>query len=46
VGGSISDKYSSAAAPHIWLELGCRVIAILVLLLIAQLVLERREIRA
>jgi hypothetical protein len=39
-------KYSSTVSPHIWLELGCRVIAILVLLLIAQLVLERREIRA
>ena len=39
-------KYSSAMAPHIWMELGGRVIAILVLLLIAQLVLERREIRA
>jgi hypothetical protein len=39
-------QYSSAAAPHVWLELGARVIAIMVLLLIAQLVLERREIRA
>jgi hypothetical protein len=39
-------QYSSAAAPHVWLELGARVIAILVLLLAAQLVLERREIRA
>jgi hypothetical protein len=39
-------QYSSAVAPHLWLELGGRVIAILVLLIIAQLVLERREIRA
>jgi hypothetical protein len=39
-------QYSAAAAPHIWLELGGRVIAILVLLMVAQLVLERREIRA
>jgi hypothetical protein len=39
-------QYSSAVAPHLWLELGGRVIAILVLLMIAQLVLERREIRA
>lgn len=39
-------QYSSAVAPHLWLELGGRVIAILVLLVIAQLVLERREIRA
>jgi hypothetical protein len=39
-------QYSSAMAPHVWLELGARVIAIVVLLLIAQLVLERREIRA
>jgi ABC-type transport system involved in multi-copper enzyme maturation permease subunit len=39
-------QYSSAVAPHVWLELGVRVIAIVVLLLIAQLVLERREIRA
>ena len=39
-------QYSSAVAPHVWLELGGRVVAILLLLLIAQLVLERREIRA
>jgi hypothetical protein len=39
-------QYSSAAAPHVWLELGGRVVAILVLLLAAQFVLERREIRA
>jgi hypothetical protein len=39
-------QYSSAFAPHLWLELGGRGIAILVLLMIAQLVLERREIRA
>jgi hypothetical protein len=39
-------QYSSAAAPHLWLELGGRVIAIVVLLLVAQFVLERREIRA
>ena len=39
-------RLSSAVAPHVWLELGGRVIAILVLLMIAQLVLERREIRA
>jgi hypothetical protein len=39
-------QYSSAVAPHVWLELGGRVIAIVVLLLAAQLVLERREIRA
>jgi hypothetical protein len=39
-------QYSSAVAPHLWLELGGRVIAIVVLLLAAQLVLERREIRA
>ena len=39
-------QYSSAAAPHVWLELGARVIAIVVLLLAAQFVLERREIRA
>jgi hypothetical protein len=39
-------QYSSAVAPHLWLELGARVIAILALLMIAQLVLERREIRA
>jgi len=39
-------QYSSAVAPHVWLELGARVIAIVVLLLIAQFVLERREIRA
>lgn len=39
-------QYSSAVAPHVWLELGARVVAIVVLLLIAQLVLERREIRA
>jgi hypothetical protein len=39
-------QYSSAMAPHVWLELGARVIAILVLLLIAQVVLERRDIRA
>ena len=39
-------QYSSAVAPHVWLELGARVIAIVVLLLAAQLVLERREIRA
>jgi hypothetical protein len=39
-------QYSSVVAPHLWLELGGRVIAILVLLMIAQLVLERREIRA
>ncbi|HEV3150417.1 MAG TPA: hypothetical protein VGY94_05650 [Acidobacteriaceae bacterium] len=39
-------QYSSAVAPHVWLELGGRVIAILVLLMIAQLALERREIRA
>ena len=37
---------SSAVAPHVWLELGARVLAILVLLLAAQVVLERREIRA
>jgi hypothetical protein len=30
----------------VWLELGARAIAIVVLLLIAQFVLERREIRA
>jgi hypothetical protein len=40
------NKFSSALAPHLWLELGGRVIAIVVLLLIAQFVLERREIRA
>jgi hypothetical protein len=40
------NQYSSVLAPHLWLELGTRVIAIVVLLLIAQLVLERREIRA
>ena len=39
-------QYSSVVAPHVWLELGARVIAIVVLLLAAQLVLERREIRA
>jgi hypothetical protein len=39
-------QYSSAVAPHVWLELGGRVIAIVVLLLAAQFVLERREIRA
>jgi hypothetical protein len=39
-------QYSSAIAPHLWLELTGRVIAIVVLLLIAQVVLERREIRA
>jgi hypothetical protein len=39
-------QYSSAAAPHVWLELGARVVAIVVLLLAAQFVLERREIRA
>jgi hypothetical protein len=39
-------QYSSDVAPHVWLELGARVIAIVVLLLAAQLVLERREIRA
>jgi hypothetical protein len=39
-------QYTSAVAPHVWLELGARVIAIVVLLLAAQLVLERREIRA
>jgi hypothetical protein len=39
-------QYSSAVAPHVWVELGARVIAIVVLLLAAQLVLERREIRA
>lgn len=39
-------QYSSVVAPHLWLSLGARVIAILLLLLIAQLVLERREIRA
>jgi hypothetical protein len=38
--------YSAAAAPHVWLELGARVLAIVVLLLAAQFVLERREIRA
>jgi heme exporter protein D len=38
-------RYRSAVAPHVWLELGVRVIGILVLL-IAQVVLERREIRA
>jgi hypothetical protein len=41
-----SYRFSSAVAPHVWLELGVRVIAIVVSLLIAQLVLERREIRA
>ena len=39
-------QYSSAVAPHVWLELGARVVAIVVLLLAAQVVLERREIRA
>jgi hypothetical protein len=39
-------QYSSAVAPHVWLELGARVVAIVLLLLIAQFVLERREIRA
>jgi len=39
-------QYSSAVAPHVWLELGVRAIAILVLLLAAQFVLEMREIRA
>jgi hypothetical protein len=39
-------QYSSAVAPHVWLELGGRVIVIVVLLLAAQFVLERREIRA
>ena len=39
-------RLSSAVAPHVWLELGGRVIAILLLLMIAQVVLERREIRA
>jgi hypothetical protein len=39
-------QHSSAVAPHVWLELAGRVIAILVLMLIAQMVLERREIRA
>lgn len=39
-------QFSSAPAAHIWLELGRRVIAIVVLLLIAQVVLEQREIRA
>lgn len=39
-------QYSSAVAPHVWLELGGRVVAIAVLLLAAQFVLERREIRA
>ena len=37
---------SSAVAPHVWLELGARVLAIVLLLLAAQFVLERREIRA
>jgi hypothetical protein len=40
------DAHSAVAAPHVWLELGVRVIAIVVLLLAAQFVLERREIRA
>lgn len=39
-------QYSSAVAPHFWLEVGGRVAAILVLLVVAQFVLERREIRA
>jgi hypothetical protein len=39
-------QYSSVVAPHLGLELGGRVVAILLLLLVAQLVLERREIRA
>ena len=39
-------QYSSAVAPHLWLELGGRVIAIAILLLAAQFVLEWREIRA
>jgi hypothetical protein len=39
-------QYSSAVAPHVWLELGGRAIAIVLLLLAAQVVLERREIRA
>jgi hypothetical protein len=39
-------QYSSAVAPHLWLELGARVLVIVVLLLAAQFVLERREIRA
>jgi hypothetical protein len=39
-------RSSSAVAPHVWLELGARVIAIVMLLLIAQVVLGRREIRA
>jgi hypothetical protein len=39
-------RFSSAVAPHVWLELGGRVVAIVVLLLAAQFVLERREIRA
>jgi hypothetical protein len=39
-------RSSSAVAPHVWLELAARVIAIAVLLLAAQFVLERREIRA
>jgi hypothetical protein len=39
-------QYSSAVAPHVWMDLGARVIAIAMLLLAAQFVLERREIRA
>ncbi len=40
------NKFSSALGPHVWLELGARVLAIVLLLLAAQWVLERREIRA
>jgi hypothetical protein len=40
------DPFADSPAPHVWLELASRAIAIGVLLLIAQVVLERREIRA
>lgn len=40
------DKLSSALAPGLWLQLGARVLVILLLLVAAQVVLERREIRA
>jgi hypothetical protein len=40
------DPFTDSPAPLVWLELASRAIAIVVLLLIAQAVLERREIRA
>ena len=40
------DPVHGSPAPHIWVSLLLRVVAVVVLLLAAQLVLERREIRA